>query len=176
MSFNVLAGVRYTDRNMFSIGDNRFRINFLDVRQEVFLSNITWSTFYLKTGFRNDYYNVNSLMAEQSFGDYDVNQLSNDYVTFFIDARKDSFDNAYIPTKGKSFGLSYDWVFGGGPQKFNNFHALTLEAKQVVGGDRFAFIPSLNIRYLLGDEVPVPFTNTIGGSMVGDRQLCLVLR
>ena len=100
MSFNVLAGVRYTDRNTFSIGDNRFRINFLDVRQEVFLSNITWSTFYLKTGFRNDYYNVNSLMAEQSFGDYDVNQLSNDYVTFFIDARKDSFDNAYIPTKG----------------------------------------------------------------------------
>lgn len=174
MSFNVLAGVRYTDRNTFSIGDNRFRINFLDVRQEVFLSNITWSTFYLKTGFRNDYYNVNSLMAEQSFGDYDVNQLSNDYVTFFIDARKDSFDNAYIPTKGKSFGLSYDWVFGGGPQKFNNFHALTLDAKQVVGGDRFAFIPSLNIRYLLGDEVPVPFTNTIGGSMAGrylDQQI-----
>ena len=174
MSFNVMAGVRYTDRNTFSIGDNRFRINFLDVRQEIFLSNITWSTFYLKTGFRNDYYNVNSVMAEQAFGDYDVNQLTNDYVTFFFNARKDSFDNAYIPTKGKSFGISYDWVFGGGPQKFNNFHAFTLDAKQVVGGDSFAFIPSVNIRYLLGDEVPVPFTNTIGGSMAGrylDQQI-----
>lgn len=174
MSFNVMAGVRYTDRNTFSIGDNRFRINFLDVRQEIFLSNIKWSTFFLKTGFRNDYYNVNSVMAEQAFGDYDVNQLSNDYVTFFFNARKDSFDNAYIPTKGKSFGLSYDWVFGGGPQKFNNFHAITLDAKQAVGGDRFAFIPSLNVRYLIGDEVPVPFTNTIGGSMAGrylDQQI-----
>ena len=174
MTFNVMAGVRYTDRNTFSIGDNRFRINFLDVRQEIFLSNIKWSTFFLKTGFRNDYYNVNSVMAEQAFGDYDVNQLSNDYVTFFINARRDSFDNAYIPTKGKSLGISYDWVFGGGPQKFNNFHALTLDAKQVVGGDRFAFIPSLNIRYLIGDEVPVPFTNTIGGSMAGrylDQQI-----
>lgn len=174
MTFNVMAGVRYTDRNTFSIGDNRFRINFLDVRQEIFLSNIKWSTFFLKTGFRNDYYNVNSVMAEQAFGDYDVNQLSNDYVTFFINARRDSFDNAYIPTKGKSLGISYDWVFGGGPQKFNNFHALTLDAKQVVGGDRFAFIPSLNVRYLIGDEVPVPFTNTIGGSMAGrylDQQI-----
>lgn len=174
MSFNVMAGVRYTDRNTFSIGDNRFRINFLDVRQEIFLSNIKWSTFFLKTGFRNDYYNVNSVMAEQAFGDYDVNQLSNDYVTFFFNARKDSFDNAYIPTKGKSFGLSYGWVFGGGPQKFNNFHAITLDAKQVVGGDRFAFIPSVNVRYLIGDEVPVPFTNTIGGSMAGrylDQQI-----
>lgn len=174
MSFNVMAGVRYTDRNTFSIGDNRFRINFLDVRQEIFLSNIKWSTFFLKTGFRNDYYNVNSVMAEQAFGDYDVNQLTNDYVTFFINARKDSFDNAYIPTKGKSFGLSYDWVFGGGPHKFNNFHALTLDAKEVFGGDRFAFIPSVNLRYLIGDEVPVPFTNTIGGSMAGrylDQQI-----
>ena len=174
LSFNAMAGVRYTDRNTFSIGDNRFRINFLDVRQEIFLSNIRWSTFFLKTGFRNDYYNVNSVMAEQAFGDYDVNQLSNDYVTFFFNARKDSFDNAYIPTKGKSFGVSYDWVFGGGPKKFNNFHAFTLDAKEIVGGDRFAFIPSLNIRYLLGDDVPVPFTNTIGGSMAGrylDQQI-----
>ena len=174
MTFKVMAGVRYTDRNTFSIGDNRFRINFLDVRQEIFLSNIKWPTFFLKTGFRNDYYNVNSVMAEQAFGDYDVNQLSNDYVTFFINARRDSFDNAYIPTKGKSLDITYDWVFGGGPQKFNNFHVLTLDAKQVVGGDRFAFIPSLNIRYLIGDEVPVPFTNTIGGSMAGrylDQQI-----
>lgn len=174
MTFNVMAGVRYTDRNTFSIGDNRFRINFLDVRQEIFLSNIKWSTFFLKTGFRNDYYNVNSVMAEQATGDYDVNQLCNDYVTFFINARKDSFDNAYIPTKGKSFGLSYDWVFGGGPHKFNNFHALTLDAKEVFGGDRFAYIPSINLRCLIGDEVPVPFTNTIGGSMAGrylDQQI-----
>lgn len=174
MTFNVMAGVRYTDRNTFSIGDNRFRINFLNVRQEIFLSNIKWSTFFLKTGFRNDYYNVNSLMAEQAFGDYDVNQLSNDYVTFFVNVRRDSFDNAYIPTKGKSLGISYDWVFGGGPKRFNNFHSLTFDAKQVVGGDGFAFIPSVNVRYLIGDEVPVPFTNTIGGSMAGrylDQQI-----
>ncbi len=174
LSFNVMAGVRYTDRNTFSIGDNRFRINFLDVRQEISLSNIRWSTFFLKTGFRNDYYKVSSLMAEQAFGDYDVNQLSNDYVTFFINARKDSFDNAYIPTKGRSFGLSYDWVFGGGPRKFNNFHAVQLDAKRVFGGNSFAFIPSLNLRCLIGDDVPVPFTNTIGGSMAGrylDQQI-----
>ena len=174
LSFNVMAGVRYTDRNTFSIGDNRFRINFLDVRQEIYLSNFKWSTFFLKTGFRNDYYNVSSLMAEQAYGDYDINQLSNDYVTFFFDARKDSFDNGYIPKKGKSVGFTYEWVFGGGPNKFNNFHSFQFDVKKVFGGDSFAFIPSLDLRYLLGDEVPVPFTNTIGGSMAGrylDQQI-----
>lgn len=174
MTVNAMAGIRYTDRNTFSIGDNRFRINFLDVRQEIYLSNIRWSKFFFKTGIRNDYYNVSSLMAEQVVGDYDVNQLSNDYVSFFVNGRNDSFDNSYIPTRGKSIGISYDWVFGGGPKSFNNFHAVQFDAKGVLGGDRIAFIPSLNVRYLIGEEVPVPFTNTMGGSMTGrylDQQI-----
>ena len=77
MTLNALAGVRYTDRNMFSIGDNKFKINFLDVRQELYLSNIRWSKFFLKVGARNDYYHVSSMMAKQVTGDYDINQLSN---------------------------------------------------------------------------------------------------
>jgi NTE family protein len=174
LSFNAMSGVRYTDRNSFSIGENRFRINFFDLRQEIYLSNIRWSKFFLKTGLRNDYYKISSLMAEQVTGDYDVNQLSNDYFTFFVNARRDSFDNAYIPTRGRSIGISYDWIFGGGPNSFNNFHAIQFDAKRVAGGEKFAFIPSVNIRYLIGDEVPVPFTNTIGGSMAGrylDQQI-----
>ncbi len=120
----------------------------------------------LKIGLSNDWYNVSSLMAEQAFGDYDVNQLSNDYVTFFLHGRKDSFDNAYIPTRGQSVGISYDWVFGGGPHKFNNFHATHFDAKRL-WRRQVRLHPVLNIRYLVGDEVPVPFTNTIGGSVAG---------
>ncbi len=174
MTVNAMGGIRYTDRNMFSIGDNRFRINFLDCRQEFYMSNIKWSKFFFKVGVRNDYYKVSSLMAEQVTGDYDVNQLSNDYISFFVNGRADSFDNGYIPTKGTSTGISYDWVFGGFPNRFNNFHAIQFDYKKVVGGDRFAFLPSINARYLIGEEVPVPFTNTIGGSMAGrylDQQM-----
>lgn len=174
MAVNAMGGIRYTDRNMFSIGDNRFRINFLDCRQEFFLSNIKWSKFFFKTGVRNDWYRVSSLMAEQVTGDYDANQLSNDYITFFLNGRADSFDNGYIPTKGTSVGISYDWVFGGFPNRFNNFHALQLDFKKVVGGDGIAFLPSINARYLIGEEVPVPFSNTMGGSIAGrylDQQM-----
>ena len=176
-SLNASASVRYTDRNTFSIGDNRFRINFLDCRQEFYVSNIKWSKFFFKTGFRNDWYNVSSLMAEQVVGDYDINQLSNDYITFFIKGRADSFDNGYIPTRGSSVGISYDWVFGGFPHRFNNFHAIQFDAKKVVGGDQFAFLPSFKARYLFGNEVPVPFTNTMGGSMDGrylDQQMSFI--
>ena len=31
----------------------------------------------------------------------------------------------------------------------------------------FAFIPSFNVRFLLGEDVPVPYFNAIGGSIAG---------
>ena len=173
-SLNAMAGIRYTDRNAFSIGDNRFKINFINIRQEFYLSNIKWSKYFLRTGIRNDWYSVNSMMAEQVIGDYDLEQLKNDYITYFFNAGRDDFDNGYIPTKGSSLGVSYEWVFGGFPHKFNNFHTVLFNWKSIAGGDAFAFIPSLSFRFLFGEDVPIPFTNTMGGSMAGrylDQQL-----
>lgn len=167
MTVNAAASLRYTDRNTFSIGDNNFRINFTNIREEVYVSNIKWSKFFLKAGFRNDFFNISSVMAEQAIGDYDISQLKNNYLTFFVNGRNDSLNDGYIPTKGHSIGLSYGWVFGGFPNRFNNFHSIQFDMKKVYGGDSFAFIPSLNLRVLFGDDVPVPFTNTMGGSLAG---------
>lgn len=167
-SVGALASLRYTDKNMISIGDNRFRINFTNIRQEVFLSNLKWSKFFVKAGARNDYFNVSSMMAEQVIGDYDMTMLTNDYLSVFADLRSDTFDNGYLPTKGSSVGLNYSWVFGGGPRKVDGFHTLSFDARKVVGkGGFFAFIPSFNLRFLVGEEIPVPYTNVMGGSMAG---------
>ncbi len=76
-------------------------------------------------------------------------------------------DDGYVPTSGHSVGISYRWVFGGFPNRFNKFHAVQFDAKKVYGGDSFAFIPSLNARVLFGSEVPIQFANTMGGSMAG---------
>jgi NTE family protein len=65
-----------------------------------------------------------------------------------------------------SAGLSYSWTFTGFPNSFNNFHSLAADAKVVLPvGDIFAFIPSFDFRFLLGDEVPVPYMNVVGGSL-----------
>ncbi len=167
MSVGVLAGIRYTDKKLFSIGDNRFRINFTDIRQEVYLSNLKWSKFFVKLGARNDYYSVSSLMAEQAMGDYDSRLLDNDYLSCFLDARAESLDNGYLPTHGSSVGFGYSWILGGSPHNIDGFHIFSFDAKKVIGGDRLAFIPSFNVRYLLGEKIPVPYANTMGGLMAG---------
>lgn len=167
MTVNAAFSLRYTDKNTFSLGNNNFRINNTNIREEFYLSNIKWSKFFLKTGFRNDYYNISSILSERSIWNYNSDQLKNNYLSLFLDGRNDSLDDGYVPTSGHSVGISYKWVFGGFPNRFNKFHAVQFDAKKVYGGDSFAFIPSLNARVLFGSEVPIQFANTMGGSMAG---------
>jgi NTE family protein len=83
-----------------------------------------------------------------------------------VDAGTYTFDDGYFPTRGVSAGLSYSWTFTGFPHSFDNFHTFSADAKVVVPiGDVFAFIPSFDCRFLLGDNVPVPFFNAVGGSL-----------
>ena len=57
----------------------------------------------------------------------------------------------------------------------HNFHTIQADAKVVTRfGDRFAFIPSMNCRFLLGQEIPLAYFNAIGGSLPGrfvDQQI-----
>ena len=167
MTVNAAASIRYADKNTFSIGDNNFRINFTNLRQEVYLSNIKWSKFFMKLGARNDYFDVGSVMAEQASGSLKDRVLHNNYLSVFLDSRNESFDDGYVPTKGHSVGIKYSWYFGGFPTRFNNLHAIHFDAKKVFGNKDIAFIPSLNIRTLFGKPAPVPYTNTMGGSLAG---------
>lgn len=57
----------------------------------------------------------------------------------------------------------------------HNFHTAQADAKVVVPiGNRFAFIPSINCRFLIGNDIPLAYFNAIGGSLPGrfvDQQL-----
>ncbi len=174
-TLNAAAYVRWTDMNMLNFGNNRLSLNYLAAKQEVFLSNMKWKQFDIRAGLRNEIYDVRNIRSSQVLGDYDFDQLTNDYVSLFLDARTDTFDDGYFPTKGVNAGLSYGWTFAGIPHKVHNFHTLKADAKVVAPiGERFAIIPSFNCRFLLGQDIPVAYFNAIGGSLAGryiDQQM-----
>ena len=161
--------------NTLNFGTNVLSLSFLNASQEVYLSNIKWNRFAIKAGLRNDVFDIRNIKSEQIIGNYDFDQLSNDFVSLFAVGRTDTFDDGYFPTKGVSAGVSYSWTFAGFPHSFDNFHTIAADVKTVVPwGEIFAFIPSANIRWLLGKEIPVAYFNAIGGSLVGryvDQQL-----
>ncbi len=174
-TINAAIYVRWTDLNMLNFGTNRLSLNFLSAKQEVYLSNMKWKKFDIKAGVRNELFDIRNIRSSQVIGDYDFSRLNNDYLSVFMDARMDTFDDGYFPTEGVNAGLSYDWVFAAFPAEQGNFHTVQLDAKGVVPiGDRFAFIPSMNCRFLLGKDIPIAYFNAIGGSVAGryvDQQM-----
>ena len=163
---NAFASFRWTNMGMLNFGDNNLSLAFFNARQEFYLSNIKWRYFDIKGGLRNDVFNVRDIKSSNVIEDYDMSSLSNDFVSLFLDARTDNFDDGYFPTKGVNAGLAYSWTFAGFPSKIHNFHTATADAKVVIpAGERFAVIPSLYARFLMGKEIPVAYFNAIGGSL-----------
>ena len=172
---NVATQLRWTDMNTLNFGTNVLSLRFLHAKQEVFLSNIKWKKMDINVGLRNDIFDIRNVKSEQIIGNYDFGQLKNDFISAFANARTDTFDDGYFPTRGINAGASYSWTFGGFPYRFDNFHTIAADVKGVVtGGDVFAFLPSANLRFLLGNEIPVAYFNAIGGSLAGryvDQQI-----
>ena len=172
---NASASFRWTNMGMLNFGTNNLSLNFFNARQEVYLSNMKWKFLDVRGGLRNDIFNIRNIKSSQIIDDYDTSNLSNDFVSLFVDGRTDTFDDGYFPTKGVNAGVSYAWTFAGIPDMIHNFHTLQADAKVVVpGSDGFAFIPSFNCRFLMGRDIPLAYFNAIGGSLPGrfvDQQL-----
>jgi NTE family protein len=164
-TFNGMASMRWTDLNMLNLGNTRLNFNYLHAKQELYLSNIKWKQLDVRAGLRNEVIRMGRVQCDMHEC-YNLDVLANDFVSAFLDAGTYTFDDGYFPTRGVSAGLSYSWTFTGFPNSFNNFHSLAADAKVVLPvGDIFAFIPSFDFRFLLGDEVPVPYMNVVGGSL-----------
>lgn len=175
-TINGMVSARWADLNMLNFsGDNRLTFRYFATKQELYLSNINWKYFDIKAGIRNEIFDLRNLRSSQFIGDYDYTLLTNDYVSLYADARADTFDDGYFPTKGFKAGASYSWTFAGFPSDFNHFNTIQADAKVVVPiGERIAFIPAFNARFLLGDHIPVPYFNAVGGSLSGrylDQQI-----
>lgn len=174
-TINASASVRWTDMNMLNFGTNRLSLNYLSAKQEVYVSNMKWKMFDIQAGLRNEVFDIRNIKSSQVIGDYDFSQLNNDFVSLYVDARADTFDDGYFPTRGFRAGASYSWTFYGFPEKFNDFRTITADAKAVIPiGDRVALIPSLDCRFLIGTDIPVAYFNVMGGSLAGryvDQQL-----
>ena len=165
---NASASFRWTNMGMLNFKTNNLSLTFFNARQEVFLSNIKWRFLDIRAGVRNDIFNIKNVKSSQVIDEYDTSNLSNDYVSLFADARTATFDDGYFPTKGVNAGVSYSWTFAGAPHTIDNFHTIQADAKVVVPfGERFAFIPSVNCRFLIGHDIPLAYFNAVGGSLPG---------
>lgn len=161
----------HTDVNLYSIGTApRFNIKYTQLSQKFYLSDISWRKANIKVGVRNDYFNVSSLLsADYIPQEYDTMALKNDYVTVFAEARTDTFDDGYFPSKGTNAGVTFNYLLGGLMSEVPQTYIVQLDASKVIRlGRHLDFIPTLYSRCALGSTtLPLAFMNVAGGSMAG---------
>ena len=176
-TFNVRADLRWTDHNNFLMGQNKFNVAYLSSAQEIYASNMEWSNFDIQGGFRNFCYSISHLLTSDVIGDYDRSLWKADYPGIFIDGTAYTLDNGYFPREGVSAHLRYDLVSRvfDGPGYPGFFGILSASGKMPVSiGPRFTLIPEGGLRFIFGDDIPIPFANVLGGDMPGryvDHQL-----
>ena len=166
-TLNASASIKWANKNQLKLGGSDYTVAYLNVMEEAYISNIRWRKFFLRGGFRNNYFNLNNIMTSGVIGDYDVKGLKNSYLSAFLDSRAETFDDGYFPTRGFALGVGYEFVFQGLNHHIEPFHVVSLDFKAVANSGCFAFIPSLNVRYLMGDSPALPYMNLIGGFIPG---------
>ena len=174
-TINAMSHFRHVDMSHSRLGESKMKLTYQNFRTEVFLSNISWKKYDINAGARTDYYNISRMVLDHSVGDYDPFSLRNTYVSLFLRARTETYDNHYFPESGFTVGLDYSWVFGALQKGVDPFQAIHLDAGTVVRfGEKFAWLPSFDARVLLGRSIPLIYANTIGGVLRGrylDQQI-----
>ena len=178
-TFNLEGTVRWTDRNSFIMGDNRYNISYLFTDQRFYLSNIRWHNIDIQGGIANDYFNIRRLLTDNLIGDYDESLRAWDYPSVFIHTRKDTRNDSYFPTSGFTGGLSADIYGRFGDETDESLPSTSIGEKKMFAtfaGDASMAVPVFNFltlmtfadfRFIVGDDIPVPYANALGGYMRG---------
>ncbi|MDO4827021.1 MAG: patatin-like phospholipase family protein [Bacteroidia bacterium] len=166
----------YTDANMFDMADSRYNINYWRLRQRLYFSNMSWSNFDVKLGLRNDWFKTVSFLGQDTgSGRYSGEKSKNDYVSIFADGRHDSTDDGYFPHRGSDTRLRAGWIFTDRRNVTKSLLELQLDHKSVIPTrGMLDLLLSINARATIGNNVPLPYMNVIGGSMPGkyvDQQI-----
>ena len=173
-TLNADINASYTNASIISTdswgsdpGDINFRYRKLS--QKLYFSDLNWKKADMRLGLKNEYFDVSSLLAASIIpAEYDRRTLSNDFLTFFVEGRADTFDSGYFPTRGYSIGASYNYVMGGLISEIDPVHIIQFDASKVMRtGGKLDIIPSIYARAAIGDDLPMAFMNMAGGTLAG---------
>lgn len=181
---NARVGFRYVDKNQFLMDrnfssnlfapflvgeDNRLKASYFNVNLDAFMSNIKWRHSDIKAGFKMEYYDMASIMAEKAMDEsYDLNSFYNIYTGLFLESNANTFDIAYFPESGFAADFEYRWMFAGLLNHISPFHSFKADVKGVAKNwGVIALLPFANARVLLGNDIPLPYINTVGGRIAG---------
>jgi len=158
----------------FKFVDNTFRLN---------VSSRRFIDMYTELGleYKNFHNKSSQYLIYDSALPYDVDHSRRNFVSCRFEANLNTMDDDNIPAKGGDFSLEAFYCFpklssGDGNSPFSGLSAHFRYALSTRNG-RFALIPEIYHRTVIGNNIPSSFMNLMGGYVAGrymDQQIPFV--
>lgn len=159
---------KYNDINIYEHGDRVDNIIFSYHRGDVNMSDIYLRNFKFQLGLRYEYYRFKSGFYNQDYVEEDI--ASQGFISYYASAQFETFDKKYYPDKGVSFKAEYS-LFTDNMYNYKDgvpFSALSAHFESAVRLTRRVYLlPAVYGRVLIGEDIPSPYLNCMGGEVAG---------
>ena len=176
--FNLGYTFKYNDVDVYSRGDKTDNVAFSYHQADLGVSDIYYRNFRLRLGLRYEYFDYDSFMF--SAGGHNLYVRPEGFLSYYGEAHLETFDKRYFPEQGVALKANYALytdnfvTYDGGTP----FSAVALDLQTVVPVTRrVKLLPSIYGRVLIGNTIPYPYLNYMGGTVEGryvDQQLPFV--
>ncbi len=168
-NFNFSYMFQYNDINIYEEGDRAYNTTYKYHLAEFGFSDVWYKNFRFGLGLRFEYYKYKDfLFKKPEISDLKVE--SEHFLSYFAQVQYNTYDKGRFPSKGSDFRAAYS-LYTDNMAQYNEhapFSALNASWASVIPVTRrFAVIPSIYGRILIGRDFPYPLQNAIGGEVPG---------
>lgn len=159
---------KYNDINLYDRGEKVDNLTFSYHRGDINFSDIYLRNCKFQLGIRYEYFDYKSTLYNS---DYMSEHIKSDGLfSYYASAHYETFDKKYYPDKGVSLKVEYS-LYTDNMVNYKNsapFSAISLNFEPTVRlTPRVYLMPALYGRVLIGNNIPFPYLNCMGGEMAG---------
>lgn len=167
-NFNIGYEFEYNDINIYNHGDRAYNTTYKYHEGELSFSDVWFKNLRFAVGLRFEYFKYKDFLYTSP--DFNIQVKPEHFFSYFANINYNSYDKGYFPTKGADFKVGYSLYTDNLTQyrdhaPFSALSASWAEAFQIT--NRFALLPSIYGRVLIGRDVPYPYFNALGGNYFG---------
>lgn len=167
-NFNFAYMFQYNDINIYQEGKRAYNTTYKYHLGEFGFSDVWYKNLRFGLGVRFEYFKYKDFLFKKPEFAFDVE--SEHFISYYAQLRYDTFNKGYFPSKGSNFHAAYS-IYTDNLAQYNEhapFSALSGSWESVFSiTRRFAVLPSIYGRILIGKGIPYAFKNAIGGDVFG---------
>ncbi|MBP6064629.1 patatin-like phospholipase family protein [Bacteroides sp.] len=167
-SFNFSYQFQYNDINLYAHGSRIFNSTYKYHLGEFNFSDVWYKNIRFVAGARFEYYKYKDFLYNSSA--YNLHIKPEHFFSYFAQLHHNTYNKNNFPSQGTDIKAAYT-VYTDNLYSYNGdtpFSAISASWESAFSlSNRFVLLPSVYGRVLIGNDIPYPYSNALGGYTFG---------